>query len=305
MGFRQPDRSRRVIMTHHARRAAAAALCALAAAAASPASAAHLRTITERIFPFQPGGTIDIESQNGRIVVDTWERQEVRVQITREVRASDDAHERALMRQLTADVQVEPRGIRIRSIYPKHEKVVGIWDLLGHGVRSANIHYYLQVPRETSLHLTTANGVVRVRGTQGTLVANTTNGDIDVSAVRGSVEAHTTNGEVRIAKVEGPVNAGTTNGSIAAEMTALPQRGEMNVETTNGNIALTLPTDLHATVEANTTNGRVNINYKVTMRGMITSKRVHGEIGGGGPRIHLETTNGNIDVGPPRARASH
>ena len=293
-------------MTRHAPHlAATAALVALAVAAASPAQAAHLRAITERIFPFQPGGTVQIESQNGRIVVETWDRPEVRVQITREVRTTGDEQARGLMRQLTADVEAGPRHIRIESVYPKREKVVGIWDLIGRGVRAINIHYYLQVPRQTSLELTTANGEIRVRGIQGTLAANTTNGDVDVSAVQGSIQAHTTNGEIRIAKVEGPVIAGTTNGSIAAELTALPTRGEIEFQTTNGNIEVALPRELHATVEAGTTNGRVNINYQVTTRGTISSKSVQGTIGGGGPRIKLETTNGTIDVGPPRVRARH
>jgi DUF4097 and DUF4098 domain-containing protein YvlB len=74
--------------------------------------------------------------------------------------------------------------------------------------------------------------------------------------------------------------------------------------TTNGNIELALPRDLHAELEAETTNGRVNINYRLTTQGTINSKRIRGTIGGGGVRIELQTTNGNIDVGPPRARAS-
>jgi hypothetical protein len=299
-------------MTPHAPRnprrlqiATAAALLVLAATAAAPASAAHLRAIADRTFPLPPGGTVEIDSQNGRIVVETWERPEVRVQITREVRANGDEQARALMRQLTADVEAGPSHIRIQSVYPKREKVVGIWDLIGRGVRAINIHYYLQVPRQTALDLTTANGEVRVRGIQGTLVANTTNGDVDVTAVRGAVEVHTTNGQIRIAKVEGPAVAGTTNGSVAAELTALPARGEIEFQTTNGNIELTLPRDLHATLEAGTTNGRVNINYKMTTQGTLSSKSVQGTIGGGGPRIKLETTNGTIDVGPPRARPRH
>jgi hypothetical protein len=268
--------------------------------AAVPAGAAHVREVSERMFDFEPGGVLEIESQNGRIVVEAWDRRQVRVQMTREVRTSDDKTARALMRQLTADVTVGPRRLKIVSVYPKREKVVGIWDLIGRGVRSANIHYYVQVPKQTSLEMETANGEIRVRGTDGRLSASTTNGDIDVTAVRGPAGVRTTNGEIRIARLSGLVDATTTNGSVAAEITALPKSGRMELHTTNGNVQLALPREIHAEVEANTTNGRVNINYNVTMRGVITSKSVQGTIGQGGPRIRLQTTNGNIDVGPPR-----
>jgi DUF4097 and DUF4098 domain-containing protein YvlB len=287
-------------MTHRFRALAGALLWLAAATFAAPAGAAHLREVTEKLFSFSSGGSIEIESQNGRIVVEAWDRPQVRVQMTREVRTSDDETARSIMKQLTADVTLSQSRLRIVSVYPKRQKVVGFWDLIGHGVQSANIHYYLQVPRHTSLDVSTANGEVRVRGTEGMLNASTTNGDIDVTGVRGGADVRTTNGEIRIARVEGLVDALTTNGSVAAEITKLPADGKMELQTTNGNVALALPRDVHAEVEANTTNGRVSINYNVSMNGVITSKSIRGKIGGGGARITLSTTNGNIDVGPPR-----
>lgn len=285
--------------------AAGLGACALAALAiAPPAGAAHLRNVSEKVFPFAAGGDIVIESTNGRIVVEAWDRSDVRVQITREVRASTDEMAKALLRELKADVAVHPGEIRIESVFPKKQKVVGFWDLIGHGVQSMNIHYYLQVPRQASLDLNTSNGAIRVRAVHGRIVVATNNGDVDVAGVRGTLVASTRNGEVRLARIEGATNASTTNGSIAAEMAALPDRGRMEMTTTNGNIELALPRDLHAELEAETTNGRVNINYRLTTQGTINSKRIRGTIGGGGVRIELQTTNGNIDVGPPRARAS-
>ena len=287
-------------MTHRFRAFVAALLSLAAATSAAPVSAAHLREVTEKVFSFAPGGTIEIESQNGRIVVEAWDRPEVRVQMTREVRTTEDETARSLMKQLTADVTVGGSHMKIVSVYPKREKVVGFWDLIGHGVQSTNIHYYLQVPRRSSLDLLTANGEVRVRGTEGKLHALTTNGDIDLTSVRGGADVRTTNGEIRIARLEGLADAQTTNGSVAADITIVPSTGSMVFHTTNGNVQLALPRDVHADVDANTTNGRVSINYNVTMSGTISSKTIRGRIAGGGARIVLTTTNGNIDVGPPR-----
>ena len=202
-----------------------------------PACAATLRNVNERVFSFAPGGDVVVESTNGRIVVEAWDRPQVRVQITREVRAGDDELARDLMRELQADVSVHPTEIRIESVYPKQRKVKGLWDWIGRGVRSTNIHYYLQVPRSTSLDLTTSNGEVRIRSIEGRVEASTTNGDGDVSHVRGTLEARTTNGAVRLVRIEGPADAATTNGSVSAQLMSLPSRGAMRLETTNGNVS--------------------------------------------------------------------
>jgi len=42
--------------------------------------------------------------------------------------------------------------------------------------------------------------------------------------------------------------------------------------------------------------------FEIKTRGRVTSKSVLGVIGGGGARIALRTTNGNIDVAPAGTR---
>ena len=57
----------------------------------------------------------------------------------------------------------------------------------------------IQVPRNTSVALTTVNGGdITVEGLEGTLELNNTNGAITARDVAGSVVAHTTNGDVKI-----------------------------------------------------------------------------------------------------------
>ena len=58
------------------------------------AEGAEARAVTERVFPLKPGGELAIESQNGRITVEAWNRPEARVQITRIVRANDEKRAR-------------------------------------------------------------------------------------------------------------------------------------------------------------------------------------------------------------------
>lgn len=285
-------------------RVVAAGLTAVAVLGGAPtALAAEIRNVGERTFPFAPGGEVVIESQNGRIVVDAWDRPEIRVQITRTVRAGDDARAKELMKGLRADVEVRPNQLSIKSRYPKIREDVGIWDLIGGRVAALQVHYYLQVPRNTSFSLENSNGEVRVRGTRGDLEAATVNGDVEIIGVVGSLELQTTNGEIRLTGIQGSAVAETTNGGITAGFASVSERGTVDLGTTNGNVEVTFPANLRAGFEATTTNGRVSVNgFEIKPRGTITSKSVLGVIGGGGARVALRTTNGNIDVAPAGAR---
>ena len=117
---------------------------------AASAFAAEIRNVGERTFRFVPGGEVTIESQNGRIVIEAWDKPQIRVQITRTVRAGDEARARELMRGLRADVEVRSDRLHIQSRYPKIRENLGIWDILGGRVAALQVHYYLQVPRNTS-----------------------------------------------------------------------------------------------------------------------------------------------------------
>ncbi len=277
--------------------ALAAGLLFGAAGGASPVDAAQLRQVTERTFAFQPGGELHINSQNGRIVVEAWDRSEARVQITREVRASDDQRAAELMKDLSADVSLSKTGITIDSKYPKRVESVGIWDVLGQKVTSLNIHYYIQVPAKTSVVLVTSNGEIRVRGIAGQVIGETMNGDVDVSSASGHVEVSTTNGDIRLAGIVGSARAGTTNGGISVEIRKLTVGEDVNLQTTNGNVSASLPGDLKATIEAVTTNGAVSIGYTMERASGSSSRSVVGTIGGGdGSAVKLRTTNGNVTV---------
>ena len=270
---------------------------------AASAFAAEIRNVGERTFRFVPGGEVTIESQNGRIVIEAWDKPQIRVQITRTVRAGDEARAKELMRGLRADVEVRSDRLHIQSRYPKIRENLGIWDILGGRVAALQVHYYLQVPRNTSFSLETSNGEVRVRGTQGSVEAVTVNGDVEVTGVSGTLELQTTNGEIRLGGIRGGAVAQTTNGGVSADFASLSNQAVVDLGTTNGNLEVTLPSDLHATFEANTTNGRVTISgFQIKTRGTLTSKSILGVIGGGGARVALRTTNGNIDATPTGTR---
>lgn len=277
---------------------ALAAALALLVAGADTAAAAQVKKVAEKVFEFAPGGEVAIESRNGRIVIEAWDRSQVRVQITRTVRAADDQQAQALLKELKADVELTPGRLEIVSRYPKRRENVGLWDFLGRKVAAMDIHYYLQVPKSTSLMLQTTNGEIRIRGTSRSVDATTTNGDVRISGASGPVEIETTNGALELLAISGDVSGTTTNGSISAEIGSLASNGSVELETTNGNVTVHLPPSLSATVTASTTNGKVTSSFPLTLSGAMSSKSIRGTIGGGGKGAALAfaTTNGNIQL---------
>jgi len=269
---------------------------AAAVAGAGRAEATEVRRVNERLIPFQPGGQLRIDDKNGNITIEGWPRNEVRIQVTRVVRAEDRTKAEELIKELEAEVEVHSDRIVVESRFPKRRESIGIWDLLKNKVAQLQINYFVQVPNETDLMLETANGKVFTRGVTGQLDAKTTNGDMRVDGVNGVLNLATTNGEISMAGVTNKVFAQTTNGSVVAEIRRISPAGFVELKTTNGNVETYLPRDIRATVDAVTTNGHVSIAFPVEREGLMTSKTVRGTIQGGGVKLVLGTTNGNVEV---------
>jgi DUF4097 and DUF4098 domain-containing protein YvlB len=122
------------------------------------------------------------------------------------------------------------------------------------------------------------------------------NGTVEIRGVRGPVDVETTNGSIRLAGIEGSARAETTNGTIEATVRKVDAAGRIVLSTTNGSVTASLPADLKADVDAETTNGRVRVAYPVQRRAGSTARALHATIGGGGVDLTLRTTNGNIVI---------
>src|SRR2546428_12573332 len=65
----------------------------------------------------------------------------------------------------------------------------------------------------------------------------------------------------------------------------------LDVETHNGGVRLTLPATYSAELETGTTNGRISIDFPVTVQGRI-DRHLTATLGAGGPKDRAITTNG-------------
>lgn len=255
---------------------------ALALTAATAFSAAAQQQHTDNGFHWTgkipTGRWIRVVNLNGPITVGAASGDNVEVIATKQWRRSDPA---------SVHIETEKFG-------PNNENVVvcALWDDRSscsdrgnrgqrhYGSRNdVSVTFRVLVPRGVKVDVNTVNGAVTVDGTTS------------------DVEAATVNGEVAVTTTGGRVNATNVNGGVRAKLGNLESDGRMNFETVNGDVSLEFTGDSGADVEMETVNGSLNTNFEMTVSGRLDPKHLRAHVGRpGGPRIRLETVNGNVEV---------
>jgi DUF4097 and DUF4098 domain-containing protein YvlB len=210
------------------------------------------------------GNPLNVDaSPNGGIRVRGWDRQEVQLRVR--VVAHADSEDQA--RQIVSQVQVETGGGQIRARGPRRSEDA-----------SWTASFELNVPQQSKLTLRTVNG------------------GIAIATLQGSVDFKATNGGVSLEDVGGDIRGTTTNGGLAIDLTGDRWNGSgLDVETHNGGVKMTLPAAYSAELETGTTNGRVRVDFPITVQGLV-GKQLHTTLGAGGPKIRAMTHNGGVDI---------
>jgi hypothetical protein len=207
--------------------------------------------------------SIDVGA-NGSIRVEGYDGADVRV--TAQVLSRAGNAQAA--RELAEAVEIHARDGAIRATGRRTT-----------GQNSWSVNVRVQVPTGTAINARTTNGAVNVRATHAGAMVRTTNGSIDLADVGGRIDAR------------------STNGSIRATLTPAGQITEdIQLRTTNGAIHLALPETAAARLELSTTNGSITTEMPISVQGRVNRRQLSGAIGGGGPEIRVNTTNGGIRI---------
>jgi hypothetical protein len=211
------------------------------------------------------GATVTVDaSPNGGIGVEGESRSDIF--IAARVVATADTVEQA--RAIASRVQVSATADRVEANGPRNLGRHEGW----------HVSYRLRVPQQTPLKLTTTNGGISIDNVNSRLDLTTTNGGLKLSHIGGDVEGRTTNGGIDV----------TLDGNGW-------QGGGLDVETTNGGVRLKLPDNYNAHLETSTTNGRVSIDFPVTVQGTL-GRSLSTDLGSGGATIRVRTSNGGVKI---------
>jgi len=148
---------------------------------------------------------------------------------------------------------------------------------------------------EGSIWGKTSGGGIQLSECDGNVDIATSGGGIEIGEVDGTLKAHTSGGSIKIENVAGSIDAKTSGGSIQAALLNQPE-GDCYLGTSGGNVTVELASDLRFDVDAKTSGGQVRTDLPMSVRGTISKTKVQGEINGGGPKLVLRTSGGNIRI---------
>jgi len=226
----------------------------------------------EQTYPLNADGRVSVSNVNGSIVVEAWDRNEVRLEATK------IADSKESMDMLDIEVNARPELLRVEAKF----KSTNVW---GQGDRYRNrkieVQFRLMVPRRAIL-----SGIDSVNGT--VTVSNFTN-VTKISAVNGNVVATNLRGTAKLS---------TVNGQVYASFDRLEAGSSVNLDTVNGRVNLELPSDINATIKADSLNGSITNDFGLPVRkGKYVGRDLHGQIGTGEVQLKLNSVNGSLQIG--------
>lgn len=217
-----------------------------------------------RTYTISPATRISVDGgPNGGVAFIGENRRDVRIVARVQASADDDATASEIARQ----IRVFTDGGQIRSEGPSQR-----------GHKSWSVSYDIYVPNQTNLE------------------AITENGGISAEAIRGEMNLEATNGGIHLSDVGGNVRARTTNGGVTADLSGTTWQGQgLDLQTTNGGAAVYVPRGYNAQLETGTTNGGMQVDFPITVRGSL-NRRISTQLGSGGPMVRVITTNGGVRI---------
>ena len=226
----------------------------------------------EQTYPLNANGRVSVSNVNGSITVDSWERNEVKVEYTKSADSKDRLDD--------VDVQIDskPEFLKIETDYGQWKR--GSGDRWHNGGR-LNVDIRLTVPGGAVLN-----------------EIETVNGSVSIANFRNIVKASAVNGSVSATNIRGTARLSTVNGELQVEMERLEAGSRISLETVNGKVNLLLPSDSNATLKADSVNGNISNEFGLPVRkGKYVGRDLYGRLGNGDVQIRLESVNGGLSIG--------
>lgn len=222
---------------------------------------------TDKTYPLSLDGRVSVSNINGSVEMTGWDRPEVRL-IAKKIANSAER-----LDDLMIDVSSTADSFRVSVNYKRWK---GKWvkgDTL-------YVNFTLMVPRTAIVdEIESVNGKVTVSKLSNITV---------VSAVNGAVLGSELSGKVKLS---------TVNGSVMAQMAGVDPNSEISLETVNGSAQVQLPSNVDATVKADSVNGSIKNQFGLPVKkGKYVGRELYGKIGAGFARVRLTTVNGSISI---------
>jgi hypothetical protein len=226
----------------------------------------------DQMYPLNADGRISLSNVNGSVTIEAWDRNEVHLEAVKKADSKES------MDMIQIDIESRPDQLSIESDFKSWKNPNGLDRIRN---RKMEVQFRLQVPRTAVLNeIEAVNGSITVSN-----FVNLTK----VSAVNGAVLANNLRGTAKLS---------TVNGEVRANFDRLEPGSSIDLETVNGRVNVEVPSDINATIKADSLNGSIENAFGLPVKkGKYVGRDLHGRIGTGEVPLHLSSVNGTLMIG--------
>lgn len=268
---------------------------------------AEYTDIIEKTFPITEGGQLKTVLVDANITVSSHDKQEVYVHITRKVKGKSEEDAQEIFTKHLIEFESKSDALTITT--RREDKKSKLWSFRS---GSFNMDIEMLVPRKLNTQLKTVDGDVSLAGVDGKVDIHSVDGDLEVRDVSGELNLKTVDGDTRISNLLGPltvrtvdgdlvlreihgsIQGKTIDGDVEIEMVGQPNE-DSQIESVDGDIELTLGDHVEVTIDAHASDGGIDMPFvaeSIQKRG--DSTHIVASVNGGGPKIRLQTRDGDI-----------
>ena len=222
----------------------------------------------EQTYPLNANGRISVDNVNGSIVIEAWDRNEVKLEAVK----IGDSRER--LSEVEIKIDAKQDFLKVETEFGRN----GRWNC--NGYCRLEVQYKLMVPRGANLN-----------------EIETVNGSVAISNMTNYTKASAVNGSVKAINLRGTAEVETVNGVSEISFERLDNNSKINLSTVNGKVNLVIPSDSDVTIKAESVNGSINNEFNLPVRkGKWVGRDLYGKLGDGNVRISLESVNGGLNI---------
>ena len=302
-------------------------LLAVALTAPLALSAKITRTV-EKTFAVQAGGNLQADTQGGDITIKTSDSPEVHVLVRQVIHASTEQEADEILAKLNLTLEQSGNDVTAEAKYERRGP--GSW--FGNWP-PVTVSFVVTVPKNFNLKLNTSGGNIAVASLTGNVHARTSGGDLRFDRINGDIDGgtsggnvslkegtaramlRTSGGDIEIDRAGGPtdvstsggnikinsvaqlISATTSGGNVSAVITE-PLKQDTLLSTSGGDVEVEVVKGAGFDLDARTSGGDVKASgLTITIeKGGTGKSRLVGSVNGGGPRLKLRSSGGDVTV---------
>ena len=277
-------------------------------------AARDLKLLYEKTYHISPGKELKVETSIGDVMISTWDKDEVYINVFGNQKAQDDV-----------EFNFDGNDERVEVIAKKEG---GFFNWFG--FNGVSLRFEIKVPKKFNNRISTSGGDIKladvvgktqlktsggdlwIKNTEGEVKATTSGGNIFLDQNKGETSVTTSGGNIEAKNFDGNLNASTSGGDIRlkganSRINAETSGGDIDLEywgaskgidlsTSGGDIYIKLPADFSASVKLATSGGEVSTDIGVNNVRKMSSHRLEGELNKGGSPLNATTSGGDIIV---------